>query len=107
MKSIEFQISKGVYSLDQENTARVFSSLPMLLWVVECREIDGIAQTLIDECLSHSRHWTGWTFLTPGQDEIYDQVDGSQHVPVLLFEDQEDAFWAEIRLGSGQGLNIV
>jgi hypothetical protein len=62
---------------------------------------------LIEECTNHSRYWTGWAFLTPGEDQIYDQVDTSQTVPVLLFEDQEDAFWAEIRYGSGQGLNTV
>ena len=91
--------------MDKENTARVMGDLPRDFWAIECITHDGIAQTLIDECRQYSQHWTGWTFLTNGSPEPFKHVTYYESVPVLLFEDEQDAFCAELRYGTGKGLN--
>lgn len=74
------------------------------LWLVDLHEsllsssshadqpILGLSLELIEEAVSLSQGWTGWGFYTH-------YVDGSVYssIPVLLFEDMQDAAMARMR----------
>ena len=94
MKQIRVLQAAGIYSQRGLDTYRVFDDLPRNLWAIEYNDKDGIPQEVVTDCNVNSQGWTGWTFL-------------SGAVPVLLFEHEEDAFWAEFRHGSGSRLNTL
>lgn len=99
MKRIRVQQATGIYSQRDLDTDRVLASLPRDLWAVECTTLDGVPHDTIDDCYRNSQGWTGWTFVSATQ------WPATGTVPLLLFEHEEDAFWAEFRYGSGSRLN--
>lgn len=73
------------------------------LWLVDLHEsllsvssredpVMGLSLELIEEALSLSQGWTGWGFYTH-----YDNHSVYSSVPVLLFEDMQDAAMVRIR----------
>lgn len=101
MKQIKVRQAAGIFSQRELDTHRILNGLPRNLWAVECKNSGGIPHEVVVECDRNSQGWTGWTFVPAGQ-ATWPRLDA---IPVLLFEHQEDAFWAEFRHGSGGRLN--
>ncbi len=82
------------------------------LWLVDLHEsllssvshtndpVMGLSLELIEEAISLSQGWTGWGFYTH-----YDNDSAYSSIPVLLFEDMQDAAMARMRWAGSPWLN--
>lgn len=109
MKKIFFEENARIFGTNEAKTNHILCQLPGYLWTVEySTDKQGIPKDVIDWCEQQCEdRWFGWYFFPAPYNHLQKEYWPFESVPALLFESEEDAFFAQVIWGVGDRLNSI